>query len=978
MPATNYKYIQYKSDFLITLSCDAGWATPFCIKFWTDMPGRGYFVGMKDGVYTSCKVDGNDPTKLVVLFDDHGLGCGDLMMQMAYHVTEADFPTAVIDQVQNQQTVTTEIDGTTYQVALAFEGEDDPEIIYELPAYYNELQRIQNELARQQAEAQRVQNEQQRVNAEQQRVNAEQGRVNAEAQRVSEFATLKHDAQAATAEANDAAALAGQKAQYAQEKGDYAKNQGDYAKQKGDEAAAQMQQQAQAFNEAQAAREQTFNNSELARTRAFDDSQAARQLTYETQEGTERGSVAGDGSRWGVFKSSENARRQDYEHLKQDMQTATREASTAAASADIQARYAKDQGDYAKQKGDEAAAQMQQQAQAFNEAQAARQATFEANEAARDAEVDAKVADITNLQDQVAALEEVVSSLTMAEGYVRVAGSSSPALSYKAFQYDSDEAFDRLSAFSLFYPCLVGTKLTGGDEQVGKILHILRKLDWGHDLDGNARLIDGSEGDVMICNIEPYYRIMGQHVFSGAEYDVFLLSRKPFIWQGIEAERVEKFGWSPDYTVSHLDEDNVQRMHSVFNPLWAGSYTAPIVDGKFIFATDPQTGEITESYNSSETLLGGSGGLHTTDKELYTGEQEAMNHNPDTTKCVPFMNQTAAGAESLQCLLLAEGGTFDAHNATLMGSGFCANDGATEEADWAESATVAKNGLRVMNKDGVWKYYSLAGNIRFLNGATTGTTYAGTLVNSWRNPWHIMEAHRAVCHAIQNGVHELEWFTFEGNKYKWRGIDGFAGPNRGEMTCVIWKLMVSKAKASAIDPDDASVSIAGNRVEMLVSTALLHGMLMQVSPAWNMSGMIMTEDDSGAYECYMERDQSALIKSENGEINSSEQFDFERLYQHILSVTNGSGYAKNYSNEALMLPNTNANKTGGGLHTYVGKYNYFSGTAASAGKKLVRAWRRGNFAHNSTLSPLFVYAYFAPSSAGSHYAFGTCVRILES
>ena len=579
---------------------------------------------------------------------------------------------------------------------------------------------------------------------------------------------------------------------------------------------------------------------------------------------------------------------------------------------------------------------------------------------------------IKSLQDVVADLE------TIAEGYVRVAGSSSPALSYKSYKYHEQGGFGRESVFHLFYPCLIGTKMTGDDAQVGKILHILQKLDYGHDIYGNARLIDGSEGDVMICNIEPYYRIIGKHTIDGTEYDVFLMSRNPFTWQGIEAERVEKFGMAPDFCVNHTDTDNVVRMHSVYNPAWNGSYTDPVgVTGKYVYSVDAETGDIVETYDADATLLGGAGGLHSTDISLPNGEQYAMNNNPDTTKCVPFMNHTAAGVENMFALMLAEGGTFDAHNATLMGSGFSSNDGATAAADWEESGNGAKNGFRVKDKNDTWKYYTLGGNVRFLFGESTGTKYAANCINSWRNPFHIMEAHRAVSYAIQNGVHELEWFVFEGNKYKYRSVNGFNGPAQGEMTCVVWKLFATKAGSAAVDPTDGTTSIAGNRVELLVSVALFHGMTTQVSPSWWTSGLIFTEDENQNYEAYMEREQEALIKSENGEISTSENFNFETLYKHVGSFTVGEGYRKNYSNDALMLPDSNSNKTGGGLHTYVCGYNYFSGSAASANKKLVRGFRRGNSASVSNLSPLTLLAFSAPSSTLTNLGFGTCVRILE-
>ena len=589
--------------------------------------------------------------------------------------------------------------------------------------------------------------------------------------------------------------------------------------------------------------------------------------------------------------------------------------------------------------------------------------------------------------DAIAALQAIVADIeTIAEGYVRVAGSSSPALSYKSYKYHEQGGFGRESVFSLFYPCLVGTPLTGSGTE-GKVLHVLQKFGartidgspkW-LDIYGTPHAIDGSEGDVLIVNIEDFYSINGKHTIEGTEYDVFLMSRTPFTWQGIEAEHMEKFGWSPDYCVSHTDTDNVVRMHSVYNPAWNGSYSAPVgVAGKYVYSVDPETGDIVETYDANETLLGGAGGLHSTDIDLPTGEQHAMNNNADPTKTVPWMNQTAEGCNRLMSLILAEGGTFDAHNANLMGSGFSSNDPATAAGDWEQAGSGAKNGLRVIDKNGAWKYYGLNGNVRFLTGATTGTVYAANVINSWRNPWHILEAHRAMSYAIENDVHELEWFVFEGNKYKYRSVQGFNGPSHGEMTCVVWKLMATQAGANAINPTDNATSIAGNRVEILVSTALVHGMTTQVSPSWWTSGLLFTEDENGQYECFIERDQAELVKSIAADnYDPATPRDFETIYDHVLTVQKGEGYAKNYLNGALMLPDSNANKSGAGLHTYVGKYNWFTGGNASAGKKSVRGFRRGYNAAGPHLSPLTLNAVSSPSNANTGLGFGTCCRISE-
>lgn len=157
MSVPDYK-INYKSDFVLNINGDAGWAVPFCIKFWTGAPVQAYFVGFDGVKYVNCRV-GDTPTQLLVMFDDHHLPIGKLKMQIAYHTTIAEFPGSVFDEVTNARDVIVTIDGTDYQVLLDFTGETAPELEFDLPAYANEAERIQNELQRQQNEAARIEAE---------------------------------------------------------------------------------------------------------------------------------------------------------------------------------------------------------------------------------------------------------------------------------------------------------------------------------------------------------------------------------------------------------------------------------------------------------------------------------------------------------------------------------------------------------------------------------------------------------------------------------------------------------------------------------------------------------------------------------------------------------------------------------------------------------------------------------------------------
>ena len=1048
--------INYKSDFILTLNSDAGWMTPFCIKFWTGAPSQAYFVGWDGETYTHCAYDPTEPTKLLVQFDDHHLPIGDLKFQIAYHFTVADFPDDTEDEVINPASIIVEIDGEQYQVMLDFTGETAPEIAFSLPAYANEAQRIANEQQRIIAEEQRIANEQTRITAEATRQQNEEQRIQQESMRVRVFAQLKQESEQATDDANaaaslanekaqlaadkaaladdaaalanqkaqlatdkaaladDAAALANQKAQlaaekaalaqqkadYAQTQGSYAKTQGDYAKAQGDTALADHER-AETDHVTAVADHTTATGDHAQMTRLVN-----RADVDHTQAVTDHSTAQSDHSRAATDHATATADHtqavtdhttadNDHTRAESDHQQAVDDHETAVEDHDAYATSVLAAQTAAQNAAVSAETSAQQAAAAADSAAETEQYVEDLKDAiealpdgqAVSAQVAQNTVAIANLQEtsslhteQIADLQDIVQDLeTVAEGYVRVAGSSSPALSYKSYKYHEQGGFGRESVFSLFYPCLVGTKLTGDDSQVGKILHILQKLDFEHDIYGNARKIDGSEGDVMIVNIEPYYRIIGKHTIEGREYDVFLVSRTPFTWQGIEAQMVEKGGVSPDYTVSHLDSDNVRRMHSVYNPAWNGDYTAPAgVVGKYVYSQDGE-GVISETYDENATLLGGAGGCHTTSKALYTGEQESMNMNPDTTKTVPFMNQTAACVENWFSVMLAEGGTFDAHNATLMGSGFCANDPATNAADWEEGATGAKNGIRIYDKNGTPKMYSPSANaLNTIGLAGAGSNLFGAIVNSFRNPFKVMEAHRAVSYAVRNGVHELEWFVFEGNKYKYRSVAGFNGPAQGEMTCVVWKMLSAKLGAGCFDPTDKTTSIEGNRIDLMFSVALFHGITTQVSPGWWTSGLVFTQDDNGDYRAFYQPEQESLLVTPTGEIAASALFNFEESYEQVGPViSKGSGYRKDYLNGVLPLPDTNVNKAGGGLHTYVGAYNYYSGGNATSGKKLVRGFLRGSGVFNPNLSPLFVAANFAPSGASAYIGFGTCCRITE-
>ena len=587
---------------------------------------------------------------------------------------------------------------------------------------------------------------------------------------------------------------------------------------------------------------------------------------------------------------------------------------------------------------------------------------------------------LDGVKDRVTATETAIRDLQelfgeSVEGYVRVAETSDPKMEFREYKHTK---VGEESVFDCYKPCLVGNNFTG-EGTCGKILHILNPLDWHKDENGNAVVLDGSMGEVLICNTETLYAIVGHVSVDNVDYDVFLYSRIPFEWNGHRAEELPPTGLSPHYCVSHTDSDNVTRMHSVLNMEWDGSYQAQVdCVGKFV-ATDDGEGNIVETYDADAKIIGDAKGKSSTGISLPNGEQYAMNINDDNTKTIPYFNSHVDAVEKHHVgLMFAESGTFYLHAATKMGSGFCANVQATTAARWAEDNSEASNGFRYIKHDGTtWGYYPLSSVANFGLGTTGDSLYKACMLNLWRSPWNIFEQQRVLMYAVANHIEELTWFAFEGNIYKYRSVDGLKGLADGVMTGVVWKKLASKLKDGAVEPSTEN-AVGGNRCEWLISSAVYRGVITDVSPSWWTSGLWMTQwGTDNRYEGWLCRDQSKMLKSSNSNtIDDSTLLPQEQSddYIKLPTLTYGNGYRKNYA-QTLFWSDRIASMSGASIGTYIGAYANLNGTRPAEGKKVARGCRRGAVANYTYLSPLCVYGGSVPSGAGAGVAFGICCRI---
>lgn len=658
----------------------------------------------------------------------------------------------------------------------------------------------------------------------------------------------------------------------------------------------------------------------------------------------------------------------------QDAKSTASSASAAAAAAQTTANAAKSAAETAQTTANAAQETANSAQTAAQEAKTAADNAQETATAAKtknteqDARLNTAEATINSEKAKLEALkvefEKVKNSIgANIYGSVRVSGISDPQLTFR--RYIADGAAG--NPLDVIHPCLV-------EKGTGKLLHVLQNLNFEKDINGAPRKIDGSEGEVYITNTGPIYHITGHVYVNGVSYDVFLRSLYPFTWQGKEAEVIEPFGLSPDNCVAHKDDDGVTRMHSVYNPEWAGSYYAMNgFVGKYVY--EGIGNAMTDTYDASGALFGGAGGLASVAISLTNGEQYAMNMNEDTTKTVPFFNEHAYALELFIGHMYAEGGTYDAHNAALMGSGFTANDNVTTAAHFNADNEPAVNGARYLGGDGnTTRYVSNVSYGQYANGTKN---YLPSMLTNWSSPWKIMERQRVMAYAIENNIPELTWFAFEGNKYKWRSVSGFAGPNDGVMTCVVFKVFSTQFAADMVDPTGGA-SLEGHRIDFMITGAIYRGWSTDVSPSRWDSGLIFTTDNTALYKAYIQRDQSKMVKSVNADADADTVLPFEESYEYIGSVQGiQRNYRRDFSDGSLFHAKSTEQSKGGNLHTHIGAYNLYDSKSSAAGLRSVRGFRRGGGASNAGLSPCAVYASSAPSSANTYVGFGTCVRIAK-
>ena len=517
------------------------------------------------------------------------------------------------------------------------------------------------------------------------------------------------------------------------------------------------------------------------------------------------------------------------------------------------------------------------------------------------------------LRREIAALERYGTDMV---GYVRVSGKTDPVFTQN---YNTTQPTNVTSenVMDIFKPCLVDS---GG--HITKVLNAVTL----QDEDGNDAVIDGSQGNLLICNVRGYYHISGHVTVDDVTYDVFLRKLTAFSFGGRQAEYQPPFGMSPNYCVAHKDSDNVTRMYSAYDSTWSGNHYAPSYKkyavGRYNFSGEDTT------YDADDYMVRAQG-APTESLKLYTGEQYAQNHNSDTSKTYPYCNMTARAVELFVGNMVAEMGTWAGHKSELMGSGFSSNVAPTSASFTDATDVKACNGFTV---DGQYKTFGSQ------LMADTKKIYPVCCLNEWATPWGCLEQQRILAYCAKNNIAPNTFFTLNGNKYRYRNITGMRGLSDGVMTAVIYKYMSSQLADNVTWADGKAIT--NKRIDYIVSSAVYRGRITDVSPSWWISGLLDVIDggDNNSQTWWMQRDQKKLITCKNwANIPNTQDFDFEESYTKVIKNPKKEGYALDFCDDALMVTKT----FGASLYGGIGHYLYSSSTTTD-GQKSVRGFREGN------------------------------------
>ncbi len=538
-------------------------------------------------------------------------------------------------------------------------------------------------------------------------------------------------------------------------------------------------------------------------------------------------------------------------------------------------------------------------------------------------------------------------------GYYRDKSASSPTLN---FIYTSNIE----GVYSIF-------KMGLFDRAKGTRTHTFAGASLAKDVNGNAVLIDGTDGDVLNYTSVTLYAILGRLV--GAN-KVWLLSDSEFTYGGIKAKAYSPFAIAPQFTVV---VSGIAR--SVYNLAYNGT-------------ADTSAG-FTGNYRSAA-------GFPTNSVSQFSAQQYARAQNANTARNFPFMSPMSWMNDIIDALSTAECQTMDKSDASVFGAGITPTfvpTAATFDVDSMPGIT----GVKVVSSALVDKGY-YAFNATALQVAGIDKTFY-TMLGSGNNVYtEMLEAQRVLAYAYDNNIAAGVKFQMAGTAsnihYKYRSVPNCAGLSVGVMTGVVFKYIEMTAAAGTTwKTTNATYSItAGDSAEGCIVTYQLS---MPVWRGFHLYGDRFVQYVGRAVVCHNETtnplfatlgtNYKSLFATDNWQDvpvyadsalasvrTDASLFTEEKNYTHIADISSTENWVKESADGVPSFPKT----LGATRNTYECFYSWLSGTA-TAGAKENRAsafgcnWTSGNPSVRS------VYSINSVSSTLSYYVGSLAVPDLD-
>lgn len=482
-------------------------------------------------------------------------------------------------------------------------------------------------------------------------------------------------------------------------------------------------------------------------------------------------------------------------------------------------------------------------------------------------------------------------------------------------------------------------KIKVGAVKNAEVQNTLNQINWLKDVNGAASVLDGTDGCDIFQNFDTLYAIHGG---TNATYKRFIVSDRPFSYDGDVAVKHTKHGQTPDYCTLLNNE-----LRSIFNEGVAGTHAV----GSLATSGDAGYGPNSTGYGFPRTSL-----------TRFQYEQYARAKNDDTNSNLPYCLSCMEDVELINTLMTIE---FRTHNLNgLLGHGISSNSTPTAEK-WGQIS-----GIRATCDGGSTYRYMTFGTSVYPGGGTSAT-----------NMWNFINSSCPLLKMFEAQIAVSKGDTLEAVT----DADGNAvqGISQGVMTG-IWTKKFTCTGQFAVTSGGTNETWTMEvclRVPIWRGRNRLWGNLTQWTAGYD---IIKYRTEAGAvhHDFYRAPSVEAIaIDSDNTAKDSDNGFAFVKAYDKMgeweFTAQNQGGWATK-----MMLLNGIETGVpaalGGQLGTHENAYIYMSGldtTPTEAGKYERRGVYFGGTAAGGAAVLRYAYCYNTPSTASTDFGAGFRVAL---